>query len=294
VKLSGLIDNPNISLFAKLEGQNPTGSIKDRIAKAIVEDAEKRGALRPGDTLVEASTGNTAIALAMVARQKGYRLVVVIPQEVAPSIHDVLEHFDVETSYCDQCKSMSDAITLAEELASTHGWHPIRQFESPLNLQAHYNGTGPEIAATLNPVDVLVAGIGTGGTLMGTGKRLREHNEGLKLIGVEPKMGEKLQGLRCIEEGFRPPLLDLNELDARYLVSSADAMKRTREVVRGDGVLAGISSGAALHAAIRYSERMERGNIVVIFSDGAWKYLPSRPWMAAEADDPSLDDTHWW
>ncbi|MEE2751510.1 MAG: cysteine synthase family protein [Myxococcota bacterium] len=294
VKLRGLIENPDISLFAKLEGQNPTGSIKDRIAKAIVEDAEKRGAIKPGDTLVEASTGNTAIALAMVARQKGYRLVVVIPQEVAPSIHDVLEHFNVETSYCDQCKSMSDAIMLAEDLARTEGWYPIRQFESPLNLQAHYNGTGPEIAAILQPVDVLVAGIGTGGTLMGTGKRLRVHNEKLKLVGVEPKMGEKLQGLRCIEEGFRPPLLDLDALDARYLVSSADAMKRAREVVRGDGVMAGISSGAALHAAIRYAERMERGNIVVIFSDGAWKYLPSRPWMAAEADDPSLDDTHWW
>ena len=230
----------------------------------------------------------------MVALQKGYRLVVVIPQEVAPSIHDVLEHFNVETSYCDQCDSMSDAIALAEDLASSRGWFPTRQFESPLNLRAHYDGTGPEIAASLDPIDVLVAGIGTGGTLMGTGKRLRQHNENLKLVGVEPKMGEKLQGLRCIEQGFRPPLLDLEQLDARYLVSSADAMKRTQEVVRADGVLAGISSGAALHAAIRYAGRMERGNIVVIFSDGAWKYLPSRPWKAAEADDPSLDDTHWW
>ena len=189
---------------------------------------------------------------------------------------------------------MSDAITLAKDLADSHGWYPIRQFQSPLNLQAHYEGTGPEIAATLEHVDVLVAGIGTGGTLMGTGKRLREHNPALKLVGVEPKMGEKLQGLRCIEEGFRPPLLDLDQLDARYLVSSADAMKRAREVVRGDGVLAGISSGAALHAAIRYAQRMEHGNIVVIFSDGAWKYLPSKPWQAAEEDDASLDDTHWW
>ena len=287
------VDTPH-RIFAKLEGQNPTGSIKDRIARAIVEDAEQRGAIAPGSTLVEASTGNTAIALAMIARQKGYRLVVVIPREVAPSILDVLEHFGVETSFCDSCTSMSDAIDLADNLAQTRGWFPIRQFDSHLNVEAHFKGTGDEIARALPQVDALVAGIGTGGTLMGCGRRLREDNPNLKLVGVEPKMGEHLQGLRSLSDGFRPPLLDLDALDARYIVGSADAMRRAREVVRSDGILAGISAGAALHAALRFTERTEGGNIVVIFADGAWKYLPSRPWDAAEAGDPTLDDVHWW
>ena len=259
---------------------------------SIVEDCSSGCGRQYG--CVEASTGNTAIALAMVAKQKGYSLVVVIPQEVAPSIGDVLEHLGVETSYCDQCHSMADAIELAEKLSSSRGWFATRQFDNPLNVEAHYRGTGDEIARELPEVDVLVAGIGTGGTLMGTGKRLREINPDLKLVGVEPKMGEHLQGLRNLEDGFRPPLLDLDALNARYLVSSADAMNRAREVVRSEGVLAGISAGATLHAAIRYAEKLESGNIVTIFSDGAWKYLPSRPWEAALSGDPALDDVHWW
>ena len=294
VELKHLAPRPGVRIFAKLEGQNPSGSIKDRVAIALVEQLESRRGLRPGDTLVEASTGNTAIALAMVARQRGYQLKVVIPRGVVPSIADILELYGVEILWCRPKAGMGGAIEEANRLAEAHGWHAVGQFDNPVNVTTHYQTTGGEIARALPRIDVFVAGIGTGGTLMGVGRRLRETHPGVKLIGCEPRLGECLQGLRSMEEGFRPPLLDLDCLDGRFLVPSDKAIALANRVIREEGIMAGVSAGATLYAALRVAERMEAGNIVVMFSDGGWKYLPSRPWEAAKQGCTELDETHWW
>ena len=294
VELPRLSPKPGIRIFAKLEGQNPTGSVKDRIALALVEAAERCGDLKPGATIVEASSGNTAISLALVAKQKGYAVRVVIPKGVAPSIGDVLELYGTDVLWCEPRVGMKGAIELAGQMAETHGYYSLSQFTDPVNLETHYATTGAEIAQQLPSVDVLVAGIGTGGTIMGVGRRLREHNPDVRLIGVEPRLGERLQGLRTLAEGFVPPLLDFEKLDGRFLVDSASALAVCQKIVQLEGIIAGVSSGATLHAALRVAQRMDRGNVVVMFSDGGWKYLPARPWDAAREGALALDDVHWW
>ena len=294
IELKHLSPRPGVRLFAKLEGQNPSGSVKDRVAMALVESLEARHALKPGDTLIEASTGNTAIALAMVARQRGYHLKVVIPHGVVPSIADILELYGVGIVWVRPKAGMQGAIDEANRLAAENGWYAVGQFDNPLNVDTHYRTTGAEIARGLPRVDVFVAGIGTGGTLMGVGRRLREHNPKVKLIGVEPRLGECLQGLRSLEEGFRPPLLDLDALDGRFLVGSDKAIEAANRIIQLEGIMAGVSSGAVLTAALRVAERLERGNIAMMFSDSGWKYLPSRPWDAAKRGEQDLDQIHWW
>jgi [CysO sulfur-carrier protein]-thiocarboxylate-dependent cysteine synthase len=294
VELPRFSPKPGIRIFAKLEGQNPSGSVKDRIVLAMVEEAEQSGLLTPGGTIVEASSGNTGIALAMVGKQKGYNVKVVIPRQVAPSIKDILELYEAEVVWCEPVAGMKGAIDLAREHADAGGDYLLGQFSDATNVEAHYLGTGREIVEALPNVDVFVAGIGTGGTVMGVGKRLREANPDVRIIGVEPRLGEQVQGLRSLSEGFIPPLLDLDQLDGRFLVDSAAAMETARNVIRAEGILAGVSAGATLHAALRVTERMDKGNIVVMFSDGAWKYLPAQPWAAVVAGDQSLDETHWW
>ena len=294
MELPRLSPKPGIRIFAKLEGQNPTGSVKDRIAKALVEEGEAQGRLKPGDTIVEASSGNTAIALAFIARQRGYRARVVLPRGVAPSIPDLLAIYDVEITWCRHEGGMRRAIDAAEEIAQAEGLYLLGQFKREANVEAHYLTTGPEIASALPRIDAFVAGIGTGGTIMGVGRRLKETHPGVRIIGVEPKLGEQLQGLRSIEEGFVPPLLDLDMLDGRYLVDTASSFRRVKEVVAMEGILAGASSGATLHAALRVAEGMDEGNIVVMFSDSGWKYIPARPWKDADAGSEALDEVHWW
>lgn len=294
VELTRLSPKPGVRLFAKLEGQNPSGSVKDRIVKAIVEKAEREGRLKPGDTLIDASSGNTAIALAMVSRQKGYNARVVIPQGVPPSIVDLLRLFGAEVTWCDSHAGMKGAVDEAQRQADANGYYALSQFTDEENILAHYEGTGFEIAEALPKVDAFVAGIGTGGTIMGAGKRLREANPNVRVIGVEPRLGERLQGLRSLSEGFASPLLDIGQIDGRFLVDSASALKMVRTVVGTEGIVAGVSSGACLSAALRVADRMEEGNIVMMFSDGGWKYLPSRPWDATEEDAAALDETHWW
>jgi len=294
VELAHLSPKKGIRFFAKLEGQNPSGSIKDRIALAMVEEAELRGALRAGDTIIEASSGNTAIALALVAKQRGYRVRVIIPGEVAPSIGDLLELYGAEITWCEPKAGMKGAIDLAREMAQAQGCHYLGQFDNRINLETHYRTTGEEIARALPQIDVLVAGIGTGGTITGVGQRLRETNSHLQIVGVEPRMGETLQGLRSLSEGYVPPLLDLALLNRRFLVDSATAIDTSHRIIEKEGLLAGISSGATLHAALRVAEAMDTGNFVVMFSDGGWKYLPARPWDAARAGNADLDETHWW
>jgi cysteine synthase len=294
LELPHLAPHKGVSIFAKLEGQNPSGSVKDRIVLAMVEAAERRGELKPGNTIVEASSGNTAIALAMVGKQKGYGVHVVIPRRVAPSIADILRLFGARVTWCGSEGGMKSAIDLAIELAKDHGHYYLHQFTDDVNRQAHYYGTGAEIVEALPQVDAFVAGIGTGGTIMGVGRRLREANSAVKVIGVEPRMGDQLQGLRNISEAYPPPLLDVNELDGRYLVDSVSAIKTARTVVAKEGLFAGVSSGATLFAALRLAKKMKKGNIVVMFSDGGWKYLPSRPWDASAKSAQELDEVHWW
>ena len=294
VELSLLAPNPGIRIFAKLEGQNPSGSVKDRIVLAMVEGAEARGELKPGDTIVEASSGNTGIALALVGKQKGYRVRVVLPSEVAPSVGDILGLFGAEVSWCEPKVGMKGAIDLAVDMARAEGCYYLGQFDDKMNLETHYQTTGQEIARALPEVDAFVAGIGTGGTIMGVARRLRESNRNVRIIGVEPRLGEHLQGLRSLSEGYVPPLLDLKQLDGRFLVDSSTAIKTSHQLVQKEGIVAGVSSGATLHAALRIARSLERGIIVVMFSDGGWKYLPARPWDAAFQGSEALDDTHWW
>ena len=294
VELRAFSPKAGVRIFAKLEGQNPSGSIKDRIALAMVEEAERRGLLTPGQTLVEASSGNTGIALAMVAKQKGYGACVVLPPDVAPSIGDILELLGAETAWVEPKAGMKGVIDAARAMAHKRGQFFVDQFGNPMNVQAHYQTTGQEILDALPQVDVFVAGIGTGGTIMGVGNRLREANPRVQIVGVEPRLGECLQGLRNLSEGYVPTLLDLDRLNRRFLVDSATAIDMAHEVVKREGIMAGVSSGATLHVGLRVAERMERGNIVVMFSDGGWKYLPAQPWEAAARRSEELDEIHWW
>lgn len=294
VDVSRMSPNPAVQILAKLEWYNPTGSIKDRVAKYLVESAEAKGDLVPGQTMVEASTGNTALALALVGKQKGYGLTVVLPRAAAPGVEALLRTYDVETVLCDPRAGMRGAIELARELEQ-QGCYNTCQFESDANVLAHYETTGPEILRDAPRVDMFIAGIGTGGTLMGVGRRLREHNPNIQVIGVEPRMGEHLQGLRSLDEGYLPPLLDLSKLDGRFLVDSLTAFQCARDLLDKTGIFAGVSSGAVLHCAQRMAERLDRGTIVVIFADAGWKYLSVGPWKEEmEARMHSPDDTAWW
>lgn len=294
VELRSFQPREGVKLYAKLEGQNPSGSVKDRIARALIERAEAEGRLKPGGTIIEASSGNTGIAVGLVGKRKGYRVVVVVPREIPPTILDVMRLLGVEILHCEACAGLAGAIRQAERLAEERGYCALRQFDSPVNVETHRDGTGQELLRALPQVDAFVAGIGTGGTLMGVGRRLRAHNPAVKLIGVSPKHGERLQGLRDLSHGYELPLLDLDLLDARYMVDNATALNMTRRIVEQEGILGGVSCGACLHAALRYAERLTSGNMVVMFPDGAWKYLPARPWESALNHDTLLDEFHWW
>ena len=295
VELTHISPSADIRIFAKLEGQNPSGSIKDRVVQAIVNKAERQGDLSPGDTIVEASSGNTAIALAMVGKQKGYNVNVVIPEGVAPSIGDILNVMGVEITWCTSSSGLKGAIDEAKERARVRERHYyLGQFVDQINVETHYSTTGREIAQALPTVTTFVAGIGTGGTISGVGKRLKEDIPGVQIVGVEPQMGERLQGLRSLTEGFVPALLDLDILDRRFLVDSASALRATRKIFETEGVMVGVSSGAALHAALRVADKMTEGDIVVMCADAAWKYLPAKPWDAADEGSAALDERYWW
>ena len=294
VELRGLSPKPGVRIFGKMEGQNPTGSIKDRIALALVERAESEGRLAPGDTILEASSGNTAIALAFVAKQKGYRAHVVVPEGVAPSISDLLDLLGAEVTWCGVEGGMGHALEVAADLAADRGYKLLGQFTDQANPDTHYASTGREIADALPSVDVFVAGIGTGGTIMGAGRRIKERWPHARVVGVEPKLGERLQGIKNLDEGFIPPLLDLAMIDGRFLVDSASSFRRVQDLARAEGLFAGASSGAVLDTALRLAERMEQGVIVAMLADSSWKYLPARPWRTAQSERADLDEVHWW
>jgi cysteine synthase B len=296
VELPACSPSPDVRLFAKLEGQNPSGSVKDRIVLQMVRSAEREGRLRPGDTIAVASTGNTGIALAMVGRARGYNVHVVIPQNIYAGILPALAAFGATMEWVPADLGMRQAIVRAQELGAREGWTVLEQFSNADNVRAHYEGTGPEILADLPGVDAFVAGLGTGGTLMGVGRRLKEANAAARVIAVEPHPGSQLQGLKSLADGFVPPILDLDMLDGKILVRGHHALRATAEVMRREGIFAGISSGAVLHAALRVAQRVGAGNYVLLFADGGWKYLASGLWTEPpeEGEEGDLDDTIWW
>ncbi len=278
VELERFSPRPGVRIFAKLEGHNPTGSVKDRVARSMVDDAEARGVLTPEKILLEPTSGNTGISLAMIARRRGYRMVAVMPESASSERLMLLEMFGAEIVLTDGAKGSNGAIFHAQKMAEDEKYHMLYQYGNPANPQAHYETTGPEIVRDLPEVDTFIAGLGTGGTLMGVGRRLREHNPKVQIIAAEPNPGDLVQGLRSLEEGFIPPILDLDQLDRKVMISSEDAVHFTRELVAREGIFAGLSSGAALACAVRVAQNVDRANIVVLFADGGWKYLSTGLW----------------
>lgn len=279
VELSNLSPRPGVRLFAKLEAVNPTGSTKDRVALAMVEAAERRGDIRPGCSLVEPTTGNTGVALAMIGRRKGYQVTIVIPENVSQETQQLLATFGAEVVLTPAEKGSRGAIEYAEQMVALRaGCHMPFQFANPANTESHYRTTGAEICAALPRVDAFVAGLGTGGTLMGVGARLKERDPHTRVIAVEPYAGEWVHGLRSLEDGFIPPLLDLSRLDGKLLVHATDAFAACRRLAEAEGIFAGVSSGAILHATLRIVQRMRRGTVVMLFPDGGHKYLSTGIW----------------
>ena len=279
VELPRITPKKGVRIFAKMEGNNPTGSLKDRIAKYMIEHAERSGELTKDKTILEPTSGNTGIALAMIGRRKGYKVKVVIPENATPERRQLLEIFGAEMIYSDGTKGSNGAIELAQRLAAQDKtlYMPY-QYGNPVNPLAHYETTGVEILNDLPEVDVFVAGLGTGGTLMGVGRRLKEVNPKTKVIAVEPHPGDLVQGLRSLDEGFIPPILDTSLLDSKIMVDSRCAFAATKDLTTKEGIFAGVSSGAVVHVAIRMAHRMEKGNIVVVLCDNGWKYVSLGVW----------------
>jgi [CysO sulfur-carrier protein]-thiocarboxylate-dependent cysteine synthase len=295
VGLPRLSPKPGVRLWAKLESHNPTGSVKDRIARAMVDDAEKAGRLAPGATLLEPSSGNTGISLALIARVRGYRLVVVMPENTSLERRQILAAYGAEVVLSPAGEGSNGSIQMAEHLAGEHpDWVMLYQYGNPANAQAHYETTGPEIWRDLPEVTHFVAGLGTTGTLMGVGRYLKQQRQGVQVIAAEPEYGDLVYGLRNLDEGFVPPIFDPDLLDRRIKVNSHDALRRTRELAAVEGVFAGISSGAVLHVALRLAERAEQAEIVVLVADGGWKYLSTGAYGAdLEAAEEGLRGQLW-
>ncbi len=279
---------PGVRLFAKLEGANPTGSVKDRIARAMVLDALASGVLHPGQTILEPSSGNTGISLALVGALLGHPVRIVLPDNTTPEREQLLRLYRAEVIFSPGDEGSNGAIRVAQELAAADPslFMPF-QYGNPANPRAHEETTGPEILAAVPEIDCFVAGLGTGGTLTGVGRFLKRARPGVRVIAAEPLPGEQVQGLRSLEEGFIPPVLDQSVLDDRYLVSNRDAVLGLRRLMREEGIFAGLSCGAAISVALRVAAEMARGNVVVLLADGGWKYLSSQLWTR---DLDSLED----
>jgi cysteine synthase len=278
VGLPNLSPGPDARLWAKLEDRNPTGSVKDRVALAMVRTAEKEGRLCPGSTVLEPTSGNTGISLAMICKLRGYKLVCVMPENTSAERTALLQMYGASIVYSPAAGGSNEAVRVAKQLAAANpDWVMLYQYGNEANARAHYETTGPEILHDLPEITHFVAGLGTTGTLMGTGRFLREQVPGVKIVAAEPRYGELVYGLRNMDEGFVPELYDDSVLTARYSVSSADALRRTRQLVTQEGIFAGISAGCVLHAGLALGNRAmdagERADIVLLVADAGWKYL---------------------
>lgn len=289
VGLPRISPSPDVRLWAKLEDQNPTGSVKDRAALKMVEVAEKDGTLRPGCTILEPTSGNTGISLAMAAKLKGYRLVCVMPENTSVERRQLLEMWGAEIISSPAAGGSNEAVRVAKQVAAEHpDWVMLYQYGNPANALAHYEGTGPEVLEDLPEVTHFVAGLGTTGTLMGVGRFFREHKPEVRIVAAEPRYGELVYGLRNLDEGFVPELYDEQLIDARFSVGPRDAVRRVRELLELEGIFAGISTGAILHAALGQAAKSmkagERADIVFVVCDGGWKYLSTGAYEGTVAE----------
>ncbi|WP_462187858.1 MULTISPECIES: PLP-dependent cysteine synthase family protein [unclassified Frankia] len=299
VGLPRLSPSPDARLWAKLEQDNPTGSIKDRAALWMIADGEKRGLLTPGATVLEPTSGNTGISLAMACRQRGYRLICVMPENTSIERRQLLQMWGAEIRFSPAAGGSNEAVAVAKRLAAENpDWVMLYQYGNPANAQAHYETTGPEILEDLPEITHFVAGLGTTGTLMGTGRYLKERVPDISIVAAEPRYGELVYGLRNIDEGFVPELYDPSVLTSRYSVGPREALRRTRELVQEEGIFAGISTGAILHAALAQAERVVKegksADIVLIVCDGGWKYLSTGAYAGTlEEAEAALEGQLW-
>ena len=298
VDLSRFSPKPQVRLLAKLESENPTGSVKDRVARSLIDQAELDGLLTRGSggVILEPTSGNTGIGLALIGRLRGYQVKVVMPESVSNERSQLLEGFGAEIIFSAAEKGTNESINVAKQLARENpAWFMPYQYGNQANPNAHYATTGPEITRDVPDVDMFVAGLGTGGTLMGVGRALREHNAETKIVAAAPHPDDKVQGLRSIEHGFIPPILDLDELDARIMVEAEESFFWTKKLLTDAGVFVGVSSGAVLASAIRAANRMDSGTIVMLFADGGWKYLSTGIYTKKWSDiQNEIEGQTWW
>ena len=295
VELPRLSPKPEVRIYAKLEGRNPTGSVKDRIARAMIEGAEEEGLISPGQTILEPTSGNTGIALAMVCRRKGYPLEVVLPENVTEERIQLLHMYGAEIVFSEGAKGSNGAVEKALEMAEADAsYYMPYQYGNDANPRAHYEGTAPEILEELDEVTAFVAGLGTGGTLMGVGRRLKEEDPDTKVVAVEPMQGEDVFGLRSLDDGFIPPILDLSLLDRKIMVSNRDAIVWTQRLLHEEGVFAGVSAGAIASVAVRIGAELDGGNVVFLIPDDGWKYLSSGVYTTPIEELEGIESTFWW
>ena len=282
-------------IFAKLEGHNPTGSVKDRVARSMIEAAEAEGAIQPGQTILEPTSGNTGISLAMICRRKGYPLRVVMPDNVTEERTQLLRMYGAEIVYSEGAKGSNGAVDMALGLAEGDAsvFMPY-QYGNEANPRAHYDGTAVEILDELDDVAAFVAGLGTGGTLMGVGRRLKENDPETRIVAAEPMQGELVQGLRSLDDGFIPPIIDLSLLDRKIMVSNPDAIVWTKRLLDEEGLFVGVSTGAVAAIAVRIAGELEGGNVVFIAPDDGWKYLSSGVYTKPLEELEGIDSTVWW
>jgi cysteine synthase B len=296
IELSRLSPNPAVRIYAKLEGQNPTGSIKDRVAKSMIEAAEASGELVPGRELLEPTSGNTGISLAMVAKLKGYSLTCVMPESATPERVRLLELYGARVVFSPGEEGSNGAVRLALTMAAEDSrYYMPFQYANETNPRAHYEGTGAEIADALPRVDAFVAGLGTGGTLMGCGERLRESFPDVQVVAAEPLPGDLIYGLRSLEDGYVPPILDVSKLDRKILVTNAESVASLRLLLEREGIFAGVSCGAVVHVARQIAAELDEGVVTCVLADGGWKYLSAEFWtQPLDEVERSMEDRVWW
>ena len=300
IDVTQLSPDPKIQIFGKLESANPTGSVKDRVAKYLILNAEREGKISKGSTILEPTSGNTGIGLAMLGSTRGYKIKVVMPADVPPERIDILKAFGAEVIFSDAGKGTNESINLAKQISNDNpNYYMPYQYGNEANPMAHYETTGPEIIKDLPDTDVFVAGLGTGGTLMGAGKFLKEYNSNIKIIATAPHPDEKVQGLRAIEHGFIPPIIDLEKLDSRVLIEGEEAFYWTRKLLVEMGIFVGVSSGATFATARKMAQKMSKegktGKIVTIFCDGGWKYLSTGIYSENfKYDQKEIEGKTWW
>ena len=296
VELRRMSPKPGVRIYAKLESYNPTGSVKDRVALAMIDDAEARGAIRPGQTILEPTSGNTGISLAMICSRKGYPLKVVMPDNVTQERTQLLRMFGAEIVYSPGAQASNGAVAMALEMAEADAsYYMPYQYGNEANPLAHYNGTAVEILEELDDVAAFVGGLGTGGTLMGCARRLKEEDPETKIVAAEPLQGELVQGLRSLDDGYIPPILDLSLLDRKIFVSNRDAVVWTKRLLAEEGLFTGVSAGAIAAIAVRVASDLDEGNVVFVVPDDGWKYLSSGVYTKTlEELEDSLESASFW